>query len=870
MNYLQATLIRASMLLALTTGAASPVHAQFEQLRALFPSAALAGKQGAATGHAEAWTAIMRFAGAGNMKEALRLADAVVADEQAHLPRSPWLRQSASQAATLHERGGNVSRAIELYQLVLANSAPLQGTPFAQTRITTSLKIAELQLKLGNAEEARQRYQALLSAPESTFALNRPLRARVYAGLGKAALRLGDDAQAQAMLLQAISADTAPARQDQGNGLTEAVAIMGGAKARIEEMLASMEARRTILDSDGALVGSMQGPLKLTGILDLDSPVLDLASLYFRQRNAIALSRLYLDTFGDLAVRREVPEPQFGSSAQLEKQFARFGAYLAGLRQHDLAAQALGQALRLNALRLAATAADVPPELLAESFATRRHILDLVLSLRLAERADPARWRATVGDLLQSKGLQSDFLARRARLIATSRDPEVQVLVAQMNVVDDTGTDEQYARRSNLAIALQRKISRQLPALQFEDGAHFVDLVQSRLGNETLLSLSRFTAFDFDHQQFGAARYLGAKITRDGMQVTELGEAEELDSLGARLRMELSHRPASSTATPVLVSARAGYDALLKPLLGARAARGAYVAELDGALALLPFEALADGAGYLLDNSEWRYVSSARILLRADATVVTANQAVILAAPNYGPIDAAGAGVAAPRDSALRGMRLAPLPETLAEGKAVAAALQRGGTTVELLSGDLASAQALERLHSPRYLHIATHGFFIEEAGIRRQTASGQDGQQLVLEHYLAGHGSALALAGANKTLASGTGEGLMYAATVSQLDLAGTELAVLSACDTSVGTVLPGEGVDSLRQALEVAGARSMLTSLWPVSDLGTRAMMSDFYDAIAKGTSKPEALRQAKLRVKRQQGHPFYWAPFVLTGVR
>lgn len=45
---------------------------------------------------------------------------------------------------------------------------------------------------------------------------------------------------------------------------------------------------------------------------------------------------------------------------------------------------------------------------------------------------------------------------------------------------------------------------------------------------------------------------------------------------------------------------------------------------------------------------------------------------------------------------------------------------------------------------------------------------------------------------------------------------------------------------------------------------------MMSDFYDAIAKGTSKPEALRQAKLRVKRQQGHPFYWAPFVLTGVR
>jgi CHAT domain-containing protein/tetratricopeptide (TPR) repeat protein len=873
MNNFPKMLIRAGVVLALATAYSSPAYAQFDLLRQLIPSAQMAGKYAAGRKHGEAWTAIMRLASAGDMKQALRLADALVADEQADLPGSPWLGQSAAQAASLYERSGNVSRAIELYQLVLANSAPGQGMPFTQTGITAGLKIADLQLQVGNAEAARQGYLALLSAPGSTSALMGPLRARMYAGLGRAALRLGDDAQAEGMLLQAISEDEVLARQAHGSGLAGFAAIMGGAKGRVEEVLASMEAQRTISDTNGTLVTGMSGgQVRRTGVLEVDEPLLDLASLYFRQRNAAALQRLYLGMFSDHAARMGSMETPLGAPAQLEKEYARFGAYLAGLRQNAMAAQAFGQALRLNARRLKASAADVAPELLAGSFATRRQILDLLLSLRLAERAEPAQWRATLGDLLQSKGLQSDFLARRTRVIGLSRDPAVTGLVAQMRAIDDagTGTVEQYARRSNLAMALQQKVSGLLPPLQFEDGAHFLDVVQARLGTETLVSLSRFALFDFDRQQFGAAHYLGAKIMHDGVQVLDLGSAEALDALGARLRVDLARRPAAGTAQPVLASARAGYDALLKPLLGARAAKGTYVAELDGALALLPFEALADGGGYLVEDGEWRYVSSARALLRADTPAGGAGQAVILADPDYGPMDATGAGATPSKDLALRGMRLAPLPEALEEGKAVAAALRRGGAAVELLTGARASTQALERLHSPRYLHIATHGFFVEEAGIRRQHATGNDGQQFVVENYLAGRSSGLALAGANNTLANGTGDGVMYASRVSQLDLAGTELAVLSACDTSVGAVLPGEGVDSLRQALAVAGARSMLTSLWPVPDRETRVLMTDFYDGLASGTSKPDALRQAKLRVKQHQGHPFYWASFVLTGQR
>lgn len=868
MKRLSQMLAPAGVALALAT--ATPAHAQFDLLRQLIPSNPLAGRfaPGGAR-HGEALGLVVRSASQGDMREALRLADALVADEQAHVPGSPWLRQSAMYAAGLHERSGDPARAIVLYQMVLAMPRPPMS--FAPDDFSTRLKIADLRLKTGDARAASQDYQALLAAPESASPMLRPLRSGIYAGLGRAALQLGDDGQAEAMLLLAIADDAAQTQASavRDSGFAGAMAMMGGVKGRIDETMASLRNQYALTDADGALVAVPGAGAKPAGILDTEGPLFDLAALYYRQRNAAALQWLYSGMFSDYAARTGEVKYAFGAPAQLEKEYARFGAWFAGLGQYAPAGQAFAQAERLNARRLKASAADVPPELLAGSFATRRQLLDLLLSLRLAEHASPVQWRGALGDLLQSKSMQSDFLARRTRAIGLSGDPAITRLAGQMEAIDETGGMAQFARRANLAVELQQKVGKLIPPLQFEEGGHFMDLVQARLGTETLVSISRFTPFDFERQQFGAAHYLGAKMGRDGFQVNDLGAADALDASAVRLRADLARRPATGTVAPVLASARAAYDALLKPLLGARAAKAAYVADLDGPLALVPLEALADaGARYLVDDGEWRYVSSARTLLR-DAAGAGTGQAVVLADPDYGPV-AAGAGAVPNRSAALRGMRFAPLPQALEEGKAVAAALARGGSGVDLLTGERASMGALARLHGPRYLHIATHGFFVEEAGILRQRATGNDGQQYVTEEYMAGRSSGLALAGANATLASGAGDGLMYAAKLRQIDLAGTELAVLSACDTSLGAVLPGEGVDSLRQALEVAGARSMVTSLWSVPDLETRLLMTDFYDALASGASKSGALRQAKLRVKQRQGHPFYWASFVMTGMR
>ena len=136
---------------------------------------------------------------------------------------------------------------------------------------------------------------------------------------------------------------------------------------------------------------------------------------------------------------------------------------------------------------------------------------------------------------------------------------------------------------------------------------------------------------------------------------------------------------------------------------------------------------------------------------------------------------------------------------------------------------------------------------------------------------------SGLAFAGANRRAAAGHDEddGILTAEEVASLNLQGTEWAVLSACDTGLGEIKAGEGVFGLRRAFQIAGARTVIMSLWSVDDQATRLWMRALYDGrLNKNLNTADAVREASLTVLRarrargQSTHPFYWAAFVAAG--
>jgi CHAT domain-containing protein len=129
---------------------------------------------------------------------------------------------------------------------------------------------------------------------------------------------------------------------------------------------------------------------------------------------------------------------------------------------------------------------------------------------------------------------------------------------------------------------------------------------------------------------------------------------------------------------------------------------------------------------------------------------------------------------------------------------------------------------------------------------------------------------SGLALAGANHGK-SGDNDGVLTALEAAYLNLLGTKLVVLSACDTGVGEVKKGEGVQGLRRALVLAGSESQVISLWPVSDEATKDLMIPYYKALQQGEERSEGLRQVQLgmlRGRKDRRHPFYWAAFIQSG--
>ncbi len=195
-------------------------------------------------------------------------------------------------------------------------------------------------------------------------------------------------------------------------------------------------------------------------------------------------------------------------------------------------------------------------------------------------------------------------------------------------------------------------------------------------------------------------------------------------------------------------------------------------------------------------------------------------------------------------------MEFTPLPGTKAEAKAIKATFKKG-FTIEYLQEE-ATESNLIKVKEPNILHIATHGFFINDNTIPNPMLK-----------------SGIALTGANKSRIKGVGDGIVTALKLSGLDLKGTDLVVLSACETGVIDINSTESVSGLSKAFIQAGAKDIVMSLWSVDDEATKELMSSFYQEMKENKNYAEALKAAKLKMIDEGRHPFYWAAFVVSGL-
>ena len=376
-------------------------------------------------------------------------------------------------------------------------------------------------------------------------------------------------------------------------------------------------------------------------------------------------------------------------------------------------------------------------------------------------------------------------------------------------------------------------------------------------------------------QTWGTPRYAAYVLRQQGdVQFVDLGDAAQLERTITAWRQALRN-PASANSKML---ARAVDRIVMQPVRALLGEAKQLLIAPDGVLNLIPFAALVDEQNrYLIERYSFSYLTSGRDLLRLGLPRASGGPPLIVANPDFGTIATTKTGNAARVD--LEQVHFQPLSGTAGEARA----LQQLLPQAIVLSRAQATETALKQAAAPSILHVATHGFFLEDSAtataakqaanpVNKATTNRAAALRLSrlavnVQNPLLRSG--LALAGANQGK-SDRDDGLLTALEAAGLNLWGTKLVVLSACDTGVGEVKNGDGVYGLRRALAQAGAETQVMSLWPVADTDTRDLMVGYYKGLQSGQGRGDALRQVQLQMlrSRQHRHPHYWASFIQSG--
>jgi CHAT domain-containing protein/Tfp pilus assembly protein PilF len=500
---------------------------------------------------------------------------------------------------------------------------------------------------------------------------------------------------------------------------------------------------------------------------------------------------------------------------------------------------------------------------------------------------------------LNRQGLLEEIEKRQAQLASLPGDQQDVALELKRVTQQLSSLSISVEQRKTLKTR-QEELERQLYRLLPELKPRIVEVEQVAAvlpQGGALVEYQRYRPWDGKKkrdERFGEARYLALVLKPDAsIKAVDLGLAAPIDQRIQQALMASEQKLGDAQQLWDQVGSQ-----IINPLASALSGVQTLFISPDGELNRIPFAALpAPGGQQLLAEAmKLRLLTTGRELLDlAKPSLPSTNPALVVANPAFDQRAAAGSAAAQgskrmsgqrsvfaepsrQRSADLTSLRWEPLPGTAEEGAAIAA-LTKG----KLLSGAQASASAIQASAAPQVLHIASHAFFLPDVKVKSPTIGQNRGGKeasdgpvgLQSESPLLRSG--IALAGANQAKAidstSNTADdGYLTALEVAQLDWKGTELVVISACESGTGDIQAGEGVYGLKRAIAVAGARSSLLSLWKVDDKATAAFMESFYQKLKAGQSRADALAATQKEFREHPNkswrHPYVWAAFQLSG--
>jgi CHAT domain-containing protein len=506
---------------------------------------------------------------------------------------------------------------------------------------------------------------------------------------------------------------------------------------------------------------------------------------------------------------------------------------------------------------------------------------------------------------LQRKGLLLKITSEIQQIAQLSKDASLTALAGELEAARKQlaantlsgPTPETAGRHTEVLYQLETRVN-ELQAELGRASVRYRSSIAHVSAGEVPAQLQSGTALvDFlMYRADGEDRVLASVVARDGETVkydlVRYPSRTEIEDVVLEYRSIIQDD--SADEDELLELGQLAHELIWQPIVAVTGAMDYLYLVPDGILNILPFNALINAEEiYVIQSHDLHILTSARDLLPNEFELAE-GQYVIVAGPDYDSDKVTSLEELAAAQgrrstvmqlgirggaAGLRGLNFEPLPGAEKEGQLIVDRVVEGEKASQVFFRGDAQEQVLAGLsRPPEILHIATHGFFLEaDDNLRKRLLKLQRGTDLHVpppgDNPLLRAG--LAFAGINTNAQflcdiDTVNDGMLTALEVLGLNLTGTRLVVLSACETGLGEIHEGEGVYGLRRSFQEAGVAEVVSSLWEVSDAGTQALMTSFYNRMLSGEQARDALRATQLEMidSPEWGYPYVWSAFMIVG--